>query len=45
MLSWSEVSDADGNKLDGNGDGKPGLDHVMYIAPSEVAAINSAANA
>jgi len=43
MLSWSQVSDADGNNLDGNGDGNAGPDHVMYIAPSEIAAINSAA--
>jgi hypothetical protein len=37
------VSDADGNKLDGNGNGQPGPDHVMHIAPSEVAAITTAA--
>jgi len=40
MISWSQVSDADGNQLDGNGDGQSGPDHVMYIAPSEIAAIS-----
>ena len=43
MLSWSQVADADGNNLDGNGDGAAGPDHVLYIAPSEVAAINGGA--
>jgi hypothetical protein len=43
MLSWTEVRDADGNTLDGNGDGESGPDHVMYIAASDIAGINSIA--
>jgi hypothetical protein len=44
MLSWGVVSDAAGNKLDGNGDGDAGDDHVFYISASEIAAITQIAS-
>jgi hypothetical protein len=38
MLSWTEVRDAAGNTLDGDVDGDASPDHVVYLAPSEIAA-------
>ena len=40
MISWSCVRDAAGNTLRGNSGDESTPDHVMYIAPSELAAIN-----
>ena len=43
MLGGGLVLDADGNKLDGNGDGEAGDDHILKISAAEMTEANALA--